>query len=62
MRCLDSITDSIAMNLSKFWEIVKDGAAWRAVLSMGSQRIRHDSKTEQQQHTEKKNVLNIGVM
>ena len=24
MRCLDSITDSVHMNLSKLWEIVKD--------------------------------------
>ena len=24
MRCLDDITDSMVMNLSKVWEIVKD--------------------------------------
>ena len=24
MRCLDSITDSMDMSFSKFWEIVKD--------------------------------------
>ena len=28
MRWLDSITDSLAMNLSKFQEIVKDSKAW----------------------------------
>ena len=28
MRCLDSITDSMDMNLRKFWEIVKDRGAW----------------------------------
>ena len=27
MRCLDSITDSMDMNLSKLWEIVKDRGA-----------------------------------
>ena len=32
MRWLDGITDSMAMNLSKFWEMVKDRKAWRAVI------------------------------
>ena len=32
MRCLESITDSIDMNLSKFWEIVKDRKAWHATV------------------------------
>ena len=29
-RWLDSITDSMDMNLSRLWEIVKDRKAWRA--------------------------------
>ena len=33
MRWLDSITDSMDMNLSKFWETVEDRRAWRAVVS-----------------------------
>ena len=47
MRCLDSITISVDMNLSKLWEIVKDRGGFTVVLlSMGSQRVRHKLATE----------------
>ena len=42
MKWLDSITDSVDINLSKLWEIVKDRGAWL-------QRVGHDLATKQQQ-------------
>ena len=37
MKRLDSITDSMDMNLSKPREIVKDRGAWRAVVHGGAE-------------------------
>ena len=47
MRWLDSITDTIDMNLSKLQETVKGRGAWYAVVHRMA--VRHSLASEQQQ-------------
>ena len=46
MRWLDSITDSMDMNLSKLWKTVEDRGAWCGTVH-GSPRVGHNLATEQ---------------
>ena len=48
MSWLDGITDTMDMRLSKLREMVKDRKSG-VLQSMGSQRVRHDLVTKQQQ-------------
>ena len=48
LRWLDSINNSVEVNLSKLWEMLKDRGAWCATVH-GSQRVKQELATKQQQ-------------
>ena len=58
VRRLDSITDSMDVNLSILWETVEDRGAWRAALHGVTNR--HNLATEQQQSLQKWLMLELG--
>ena len=54
MRWLEGITDSVDMNFSKLWNIIKDRKPGRLQFTE-SQTAGHDLATEQQQN--RKNLI-----
>ena len=59
MRWLDSLTDSVDVNLSKLQELVKDIEAWHAAVCMVTESDSTDSLVTEQQQQHDKEILGI---
>ena len=57
MRCLDGITDSMDMNLSKLHKIVKDREGWHAVVHEVAKNWTSLTNTSTFKHLVKKNSM-----
>ena len=60
MRWLDGVTDSMDMNLNKFWETVKDREAWYSAVH-GVTKFGHNLAAEQQPTTITTEIQNIST-
>ena len=59
MRWLESITNSMNMSLSRFWETLKDREAWHAAVDGFSKDQVRLSDEQQQQHNGKSNLTPV---
>ena len=58
MGCLDAISDSMDLSLSKVQEVVMDRGAWRTSVH-GSQRVRHNWVTELNRSSIRTEILSL---